>query len=156
MLWLYTPMMSAFEPSLQVAENEMDHWQMCLGFIRVAAKRQEVMIVSHCGEARIASPSIGAHGSADGHVVFDKAGKNFGAPVGDDAESQPARVNAAPMLLAILLARADFDGADDKSLMMDAAPFAPRLAANEAFAGCSPPIASRSGLTMPARSLCKI
>src|SRR5580658_7880896 len=133
MLWFYTPMMSTIQPSLQIAENKMDHRQVCLSLVGIATKRQEVMAVSHFWEPRIAGPSIGSHSSASGHVVFDKASKHFGAPIGDDAKPQPPRVNAAPMLLAILLARADFDGADDESLMMNAAPFAARLAANKAF-----------------------
>ena len=66
-------------------------------------------------------------------LFFDKVGKHFGGPVRDDAESQPPRVNAAPVLFAILLARADFDSADDKSLMMNAAPFAARFTSNKAF-----------------------
>lgn len=89
---------------------------MCFSLVRIAAKRQEVMAVSHLREPRIADPSIGAHGSASGNVVFNKVGKHFGGPVRDDAELQPPRVNAAPVLFAILLARADFDSADDKSL----------------------------------------
>jgi hypothetical protein len=132
-LWLDATMMSSFDPSFQIAENKMDHRQVRLGLVGIATKRQEVMVVSHFRESRITDPSIGAHGSASGHVVFDKAGKHFSAPVGDDAKSQPSRINAAPMLLAVVLARPDLNGADDKSLMMNAASFPARFTADKTF-----------------------
>ena len=38
MLWLNTSVVSPFDPSLKVAKNKMDHWQMRLGLIWVAPK----------------------------------------------------------------------------------------------------------------------
>jgi hypothetical protein len=133
MLWLDTAMMSSLKPSFQVAEDEVDHGQVRFCFIRVATKRQNIVTVSHFGKSGITGPSVSAHDSASCHVLFDEVGKHFGAPVRNDTKPQPPRINAAPVLLAVILARADLNGANDESLMMNAAPFTARLAANEAF-----------------------
>jgi hypothetical protein len=133
MLWLDTAVMSPLKPGLQVAENKVDHWQVRLSFVRVASKRQHIMAVSCLRESRVASPSVCTHDGTGDDVLFDKSGERFGAPIGNDAKPQPSRINTASVFLAIILARSNLDCSNDERLMMNAAPFAARLATNEAF-----------------------
>ena len=51
MFWLDTAMMSSLNPSFQITENKMDHWQVRLGFVGVAPERQRVMTVSASQES---------------------------------------------------------------------------------------------------------
>jgi len=133
MLRFDTTMMSSLDPSFQVTENEMDHGQVRLSLVRIAAERQQVMAISELRKSGIACPSISAHDSSKRDILFDKAGKHFGAPIGNNAEPQPPCIDASSVLLAILLARPNLNGADDKSFMMNTASLAARLAADKAF-----------------------
>jgi hypothetical protein len=56
-LWLDATMMRSINPSFQIAEHKVDHWQVRLSFIWVATKRQHVVAVSHLRESGIARPS---------------------------------------------------------------------------------------------------
>ncbi len=131
MLWLDTAMMSTLKPGLQVAKNKMDHGQMSLSFVRITTKRQHVMTVSCLRKLRVTGPSIGAHDSTVDNVLFDKSGERFGAPIWNDAKPQPSRIDSALVLLAVISARPNFNRSDDKSLVVDAASLAARLAADK-------------------------
>ena len=133
MLRLDAAMVSSFDPGLQIAENKVDHWQMRLGLIRVAAKSQGIMAISHFGKLWVAGPSVSAHHSAVGDVLFDKACERFSAPVWHDAKPQPSSINAASVLLTIILARPNLYSSNHDRLMVDAATFPPRLAADHAL-----------------------
>lgn len=126
-------MMCPLDPGFQVAENEMDHGQMRLSFVRIAAERQRLMAVSHFGKAGVASPAIGTQGGAARNVVFDKAGKRIGATIRYDAKPQSSRIDAASVLLAIVRTRPNLYGADYDGLVMDSSTFTARLAADHAF-----------------------
>jgi hypothetical protein len=130
---LDTAMMRSLDPSFKVAENEMDHGQVRLSFVGVAAERQRLMVVSHLGKARVSSPAIGAQDGTERNVVCDKAGKRIGAAVGNDAKPQPSGIDAASVFIAVIRPRSDLYGADDDGLMMRSATFAARLAADHAF-----------------------
>ena len=132
-LWLNTTMMRPSDPSFQIAENEMDHGQVRLRFVRVAAKRQRFMAISHLWKAGVASPAVGAQRGTKRNIVFDKAGKCIGAPVGHTAKPQPPRIDAARVLLAVVRSRPNLNGADHNRLVVSAATFAACLAADEAF-----------------------
>jgi len=133
MLRLDAAMMSSLKPSLQVAENKVDHGQVSLSFVRITTKRQHVMTVSYLRKPRVTGPSIGAHDSAVDNVLFDKSGERFGAPIRNDAKAQPSRIDTASVFLAIFLTGPNLDRSDDKSLMVDAAPLAARLAPDKTF-----------------------
>ncbi len=133
MLWLDAAMMSSLKPSLQVAEDKVDHRQVRLSFIRVATKRQHVVAVSCSRKPWVAGPSVGAHDGAGGDVLFDKSGERFGASIGNDAKPQPSRIDAASMFLAVFLTGPNLDSSDDKSLMVNSASLAARLAADKTF-----------------------
>jgi hypothetical protein len=133
MLGLDTAMMCSLDPSFQVAENEMDHGQVRLGLVRVASERQRLMAVSRVGKPRIAGPSIGAHSCARRNIVFDKAGKRVGAPIWHNTKPQPPRIDAASVLLAVILARPNLNRADHDGLVMNAASLSARLSADKTF-----------------------
>ena len=130
---LDTAMMRSLDPSFQIAENEMDHGQVRLGFVGVAAERQRLMTVSHLRKAGVASPAIGAQRGAHRNVVFDKADKRIGATIGHHAKPQSSCINAASVLLAVIRTRPNLYSADHDRLVMDPATFAARLAADHAF-----------------------
>jgi hypothetical protein len=104
-----------------------------LSFVGVAAKCQRLMAVSHLGKAGVSSPAIGAQDRTERDVVFDKAGKSVGAPIRHDAKSQAPRIDTASVLLAVILTRPDLDSTHNYGLVMRAATFAARLAADHAF-----------------------
>ena len=133
MFWLNTAMMRSLNPSFQVAENEMDHGQVRLSLVRVSAERQRLMAVSRLGKSGIAGPSIRTQDRAKRYVLFDKAGKLCGAPVGYDAKPQPSRIDAASLFFAVILTGSNLDSADNDRLVMSSATFAARLAADHAF-----------------------
>src|SRR5271168_4002100 len=91
------------------------------------------MAVPRLGKSGISGPSIGAQDRANRDVFFDKAGKSFSAPVRNDAKPQSSRIDAASVLLAVILTRPNLDSANHDGLMMRAATFTARLAADHAF-----------------------
>jgi hypothetical protein len=133
MLWFNAAMMRSLDPGLQIAENEVDHRQMCLCLVRVPIESQCLMAISHLGKSWITNPSVGADDGIWRNVLFDEVGKHFGAPIGHNAKPQAPSVDIPRAHLAIILARTDFDGADHSGLVMRAAPFSTRLAPNIAF-----------------------
>lgn len=128
-----TAVMRSPYPSFQIAEDEMDHGQVRLSLVWVAAERQRLMAVSHIGEPRIPGPSIRAQDRAKRDVVFDKAGKSLSAPVRNDAKPQPSGIDAASVFLAVILTRPNLDSANDDGFVMCPATFAARLAAYHAL-----------------------
>jgi hypothetical protein len=130
---LDTAMMRPLDPSFQIAENEMDHGQVRLSFVGVAAERQRLMDVSHLGKAGVASPAIGAEDGAARNIVFDKSGKRIGAAVRHDTKPQSSCIDAALVLLAVIRARPNLDSADHDRLVMSSATLAACLAADQAF-----------------------
>ena len=133
MFWLDATVMRPLDPSFQVAENKMDHGQVGFGLVRIAAERQRVMVVSNLWQFRIPSPSVSAHHSAKRNIVSDKADKRFGASIRHNTKSQPSRINSTLVLLAIVLARPNLNGADNDRFVVGATTFAARLAADQAF-----------------------
>jgi hypothetical protein len=133
MFWLDTAMMRSLDPSFQVAENEMDHGQMRLSFVGVAAERQRLMAVSNLGKAGVASPAIGTQDGAARNIVFDKADKRVRTSVWHHTKPQPSRIDAALVLLAIVAARANLYSTDHNRFVMNSSTFAARLPADHAF-----------------------
>lgn len=128
-----TAMMSPFNPSFQIAKNKMNHGQVRLSLVRVAAKRQCLMAITAFGKARVSCPAIGAQRGTKRDVVFDKAGKRIGAAIGHDTKPQAPRIGSASELLAIFFTGPNLDSANDDGLVMRAATFTARLAADHAF-----------------------
>jgi hypothetical protein len=141
---LDTAVMGPFDPSFQVAENEMDHGQVRLGFVGVAAERQRLMVVSHLGKAGVASPTIGAQYRAARNVVFDKAGKRIGAPIRNNAKPQSSRIKAASVFLTIVGARPNLNRSHNDRLVVRTSTFAARLAADHAFVDLDRMLAANS------------
>jgi hypothetical protein len=133
MLWLDSAMMRSLDPSFQIAEYEVDHRQMCLRFVGIAAKRQHVMVISARSKPRIAGPPVSSHGSANRDILFDEAGERFRAPIGHDTKPQPSRIDAARVLLAVIRSRSNLHSADNDRFVMGSASLAARLAADHAF-----------------------
>jgi hypothetical protein len=130
---LDTAVMRSLDPSLQIAEYEMDHGQMRLSFVGVAAQRQRLMAVSHLWKAGVASPAISAEDRAARNVIFDKAGGRIGAAVGHDTKPQSPCIDAALVFLAVIRARPNLYSANYDRLVMSSATFATCLAADQAF-----------------------
>jgi hypothetical protein len=138
MFWLDTPMMCPLDPGLQVAEDEMDHGQVRLCLVGIAAKRQSDMAVSYLGQSWVAGPPIGADGSAKRDGLFDKAGKSFSAPVRDDAKPQASCINAALVRLTVILTRPNLNGTDYGRLVVRSTAFSARLATDIALINFDP------------------
>src|SRR5256885_7084409 len=59
MFWLDTAMMRALDPSLHIAEDEMDHGKVRLRLVWVASESQCFMAKSHFGNSIVTVPPIG-------------------------------------------------------------------------------------------------
>jgi hypothetical protein len=133
MLWFDATMMRSLDPGFHVAENKMDHWQMCFCLVWITIERQRLMSVSHLGKSLVPDPSIGANDSARRNVFFCEARKHFGASIWHDAKPQTTGINIAHARLAVILTRPNFDGSDYGSFVMRAASFSACFTADVAF-----------------------
>jgi hypothetical protein len=134
MFRLDTAMVRSLNPSLHVAEDEVDHGQVCLCLFRIACERKHFMAVSHLRNFIVAAPSVCADGSARSNIIFDKASKCFSTSVRYDAKSQASSVNAAFFVrFAVILMRPNLYGTDYNRFMVRAATLSARLAADIAF-----------------------
>jgi hypothetical protein len=64
MFRLDTAMMRPFDPSLHIAEDEVDHGQVRFRLFGIASKRQRLVTVSHLRDSIVAAPTVCADGSA--------------------------------------------------------------------------------------------
>ena len=126
MLRLDTAMMSSLDPSFQIAENKVDHRQVRLGLVWIAAERQRLMAISCLGKSRIGHPSIGANDGASRDILFDEACERFRAPIRHNTKSQSACIDATSALLAIIQPRPNLYRSDHDRLVVSAAPFPSR------------------------------
>lgn len=131
MFWLDTTMMRSLNPSFQVAENEMDHRQMRLCLVGIAAKGQRLMPV--LSQSGIACPSVRADNSPRRDVVPNKSGKRNSATIWNHTKPQTPRIDFPPVRLAVSLSRPNLNSADHYRLVVSAVSFSARLAANKAF-----------------------
>jgi hypothetical protein len=133
MFWFNAAMMRSFDPGFQIAENEVDHGQMRFCLVWIAIERQCLMAVPQLGKPFVSCPSIGANDGSRRNVFFCEARKHFGALIWHNAKPQTTGIDATRARLAVILTRPNFDGTDHGSLMMRAASFPARLAADKAF-----------------------
>ena len=133
MLWFNAAMMRSLDPGFQVAENEVDHRQMCFCLLWIATENQHLMAVPHLGKSLVADPSIGANEGPRRNIIFSEARKHFGAPIWHDAKPQAPGIDTARAHLAVILTRPHFDGTYYGSLVMHAASFSASFAADVAF-----------------------
>ena len=106
---------------------------MRLRLVWITTERQRLMTISCLGKTGVASPPISAHDRASRDIPFDEAGECVSAPIGHDAKPQPARIDASPALLAIILTRPNLYRSDHDGFVVSAAPFSSRLSANKTF-----------------------
>ncbi len=135
MFWLDTPMMCSFDPGLQVAKDEVDHWQVRLCLVWITTEHQRHMAVSHLGQSWVAGPSVGIDDSAKRDVLFDKACQHFGAPIRRrrEAAADLRRCGGACVPYRHILTRPHLDGADYGRLVVRAPSFSACLATDIAF-----------------------
>jgi len=134
MLGLDTAMMRSFNPSLHVAEDEVDHGQVRLCLFGIAGKRQHFMVVSHIGNTIVTSPSICTDGGSRRNIIFDKARESFSTAIRYNAKAEASSINAPPFVcFTIILPRPNFYGTDYDRFVVRAATFSARLAADIAF-----------------------
>lgn len=154
-------MMRSEKPSLQIAEDNVDHGQMSLALLGVSIDGQGFVLVTKQRQVFVANPAVSSDGGTHGDVLFYETTKLLGtAPGGqwvgqhlqfrgdarDDLQPQPSGIDqllgrdaafvaGLPLSRAFfgVLAGADLDGSHHGNLMMDTAALAARLAADVAF-----------------------
>ena len=65
-------MMSAQQPSFQVGEDQVNHWQRLLRFFHIAIKHNQCMVVPECRQVVVADPAIGRDSATGQNVFGDK------------------------------------------------------------------------------------
>ena len=145
----YPAVMSAIDPRLQIREDKMDHRQMLFRLLWVTPKDKRIVFIAHSGKVVISLPAIRANNGARCYVVLNECCKRFRvAPrqrnlclfdARDNTEPEAPSVselfgrNAARTPPPRILARPNFNGANDGRLMMNSPSFATRAPANAAF-----------------------
>src|ERR1700676_789717 len=127
----------AFEPSLQVAENQVDDGQVFFGDLRIAALDHRQVGIAARAERIVSRGCIGHDHSAKRNSGFYKPAQGLFSAVRGNLDTQSASVaSAAPLRLTVLgLFRANLDGGNNQRLFVGMAPlaFSSRLAADVAF-----------------------
>ena len=122
-------MMGAEQPRLQVREDEVNHRQHLLCLFRVAVEHDALVSVAHGREMIVSLPAIGGDLAVRLDVVGDKRFQGSLAAILQNLQAQTPGVDGAAAALALLLAH--LDCASNVHLVMNAASFAARLAADE-------------------------
>ena len=103
-LRLDAPVVCALKPSLQVAENEVDDWQVFFGHCRVARLDDRQMGVAALSEVGVARRGVRNHHRARLNGLFYKSDQRLSGAIGDDFQPQPTCVApAAPHRLVAFL-----------------------------------------------------
>jgi hypothetical protein len=131
-------MVRAAEPSLQVAENQVDDGQELFGYGRVATLDHGEVLVSERTERVVAVPCVRDDHRARRDGRFHKSRQCLSAAIGHDFQAQPASIPAATAFgLVALFGRplTDLDGGYHERLIIgvDALAFAARHAADVRF-----------------------
>lgn len=126
------------QPSLQVAENQVDDGQVFFGNLGIVALDNRQMVIAERGQPVVAAPRIRDDHRARLNGGFHKGRQRLSAARRGDFQPQTASVApAAPHGLVALFggAGADLDGGDHQRLFvgMDALAFAARHAADVGF-----------------------
>ena len=128
-------MMCSEQPRLQIREGNVNHRQVSFCSFGIAVENQCFVRVPHRRQVIVAAPTIGAHGRTICHTVSHKRRKRFGLSVGNNAQSQSARVTLPLWKLTIFLGRllANFNSANDCRHMMNSTPLALCAPANKSL-----------------------
>src|SRR5260221_2439135 len=119
-------MMDAVEPGLQVAEDEVGHWQEFLGDFRIAAFGDRMVVITARPQAAIAAPIVGDDQRTRQNGTFDEATQRVGAAVGSDGKTNATGVaTVLPLVLCgSRLPVANLDGGRNQRLVVDTPAFA--------------------------------
>ena len=138
-------MMCSEQPSVEVAEDDVDHGQVLVRLGVVAAYGDGVMSEAEPTEPLVADPPVRSHQRPPQHVCRDEGLQRFLLSVRDLLEPQPTRYEAATVATPMAglpgrrvrigagcgLVRANFDGADHKHLVRHTSPLPLRRTAHE-------------------------
>jgi len=94
MLWT-DPVVASQQPSIEVSEHDMDHWQMGFGLCLVALDGQWIVAVAKRGEVVVASPAISADNGIRGYRRENEMLQLFLATPLRDLEAEPSGNNTA-------------------------------------------------------------
>jgi len=90
-------MMSAEEPRIQVAKDNVDHREVRVGNGVVATNGDTVVAISGCLEWIVPSPTVSAHNRPRLHGRENKRYQRFLLPVCDNLKPEPPRNNTPAM-----------------------------------------------------------
>src|SRR5271168_2532413 len=118
-------MMDAVEPGLQIAEDEVADWQEFLGYFRIAAFGDRMVVITTRPQAAIAAPIVGNDQRTRQNGTFDEATQRVGAAVSGDGKTKTTGIAAVPplVLYGARLPVANLDGGRDQRLVVYAPTF---------------------------------
>ena len=119
-------MMGSEQPRLQIREGNVNHRQMSFRPFGIAVENHWFVCVSHRRQVIVPAPAIGAHNRLVCDVVSHKSRKRLGLSVGNDAQSQSARVTLPFWKFTVFLSRllANFDSTNYCRHMVNPTPLA--------------------------------
>jgi len=112
---------TAEQPTFEVAENEVDDGEVFFRDLRIAAFGDRQVFKAARGEGRVARRGIGYHHRARLDGSLDKAGQGFRGAVGRDCQPEATGIPpAAPgRQAAVLLPVQNLDRRDNQRLVVD-------------------------------------
>ncbi len=119
------------QPSFEIREGYVDHWQVGIGSFGIPIKYQRFVLVSQLRQVIISCPSICTHNGSLCHTFLHKSREFVGSTTWHETQSQPASINCSFVLFVLGIWRpgAHFDGSNDRRFVVDTAPFTSRAAA---------------------------
>ena len=117
------------QPRLQIGEDEMDHRQRLLGLLGVTAEHDRRVLVADALQVVVPSPAVGDDAAVGLDAIGDERLQRSLATIIECPQAQPPSVDGTTAARGLFAA--NLDGTDDIGLVMHAASFAPRLAADE-------------------------
>src|SRR5660398_279868 len=90
-------MMGSEQPRLQIREGNVNHRQVSFCSFGITVENQWFVRVSHRRQVIVPAPTICVHSRTPCHAVLHKRRKRLGLSVGNNAQSQSARVTLPPV-----------------------------------------------------------
>src|SRR6266508_1266601 len=88
-----SPMMRAENPSFQVGENQVDHWQVPFRDVWIAVEHNRLVGIPQYVQHLVSWPSVSFDDCSRCHAVRNEGGKVFSCATGDNAEPKSPSID---------------------------------------------------------------
>jgi len=145
-MMLTNSVMRPKQPSFEVREGYVDHWQVSISSFRVPIKHQRFVLVAQLRQVIIGCPPICTHNGSFHHIFLHEFCEFFGSTTWHETQSQSTGINSPFVLLFLGIWRpgAYFDSSNDRCFVVNTASFAPCTATDKSLIHFNRVLASNS------------